>query len=257
MERLNLIHGVIKHTQPNRNHGNRTLSALMAHSFIRAAWMWVDFHDPADPHPPPHSVHAGGRNAPRRSMQPPGRLGAKEVTCFSEHQKSAPGCGCSLHLSLCLSKSRAPCLDSGSLKKVSMLMCWTCPYYVTYSNQFFQPPSHLTDWCFYAFDWAKRQYSLMVNLLWSRFCVSSLALLQPLQACAWRTQWGWGVIICGAGMMTEGTVEQKEGKGTLLNTNRSAFLWNKRTDVPSSHRFYFLLGGCGVGWGSQSPFKHA
>lgn len=86
----------------------------------------------------------------------------------------------------------------------------------------------------------------MINLLWSRFCVSSLSLLQPLQACVWRNQWGWGVINCGAGMMTEGTVEQKEGKRTLLNTNRSAFLWNKRTDVPSSHRFYLPLGVGGV-----------
>lgn len=41
-------------------------------------------------------------------------------------------------------------------------------------------------------------------------------------------------------------MEQKEGKGTLVNTNRSAFLWNKRTDVPSSHRFYFPLGVGGV-----------
>lgn len=47
-------------------------------------------------------------------------------------------------------------------------------------------------------------------------------------------------------MMTEGTMEQKEGKGTLVNTNRSAFLWNKRTDVPSSHRFDFPLRGGGV-----------
>lgn len=41
-------------------------------------------------------------------------------------------------------------------------------------------------------------------------------------------------------------MEQKEGKGTLVNTNRSAVLWNKRTDVPSSHGFYFPLGVGGV-----------
>lgn len=46
----------------------------------------------------------------------------------------------------------------------------------------------------------------------------------------------------GGDKRTQGIVEQKEGKGTLVNTNRSAFLWNKRTDVPSSHRTYFPLG---------------
>lgn len=61
---------------------------------------------------------------------------------------------------------------------------------------------------------------------------------------------GWG----GAphrepGMMTEGAAEQKEGKGTLVNTNRAAFLWNKRTDVPFSHRISPPpFGGGGGGW---------
>lgn len=75
-ETFHLIHGVIERTQPNGNQDNFTLSALTAHSFIRAGWMWVDTRDPATPIPHPTCGSGGSRQAlsPRGRRRRPKRF---------------------------------------------------------------------------------------------------------------------------------------------------------------------------------------